>query len=135
MFIQGAPTYEGAHKIASTISTSSLVKTALHGQDANWGRILCAVGYSNPTFTIDPTLVSVSFIPTDGSAELKLLVKGEPEVVDEERASEILKDEDLEIRIELGLGEQSATYWTCDLSHEYIAINAGMLLYPFLPIS
>lgn len=77
----------------------------------------------------------MSFIPTDGSAELKLLVKGEPEVVDEERASEILKDEDLEIRIELGLGEQSATYWTCDLSHEYIAINAGMLLYPFLPIS
>lgn len=84
------------------------------------------MGYSNPTFTIDPTLVSVSFIPTDGSAELKLLVKGEPEVVDEERASEILKDEDLEIRIELGLGKESATYWTCDLSHEYIAINAGM---------
>jgi hypothetical protein len=61
----------------------------------------------------------------DGSAELKLLVNGEPEQVDEARASEILKDEDLEIKVELGLGEESATYWTCDLSHEYISINAG----------
>lgn len=61
----------------------------------------------------------------DGSAELKLLVNGEPEQVDEVRASEILKDEDLEIKVELGLGEESATYWTCDLSHEYISINAG----------
>lgn len=107
------------------MSTSALVKTALHGQDANWGRILCAVGYSQPPFEIDPTKVSVSFVPTDGSAELKLLINGEPEQVDEVRAREILKDEDLEIKIELGLGDESATYWTCDLSHEYISINAG----------
>lgn len=127
--IQGAPTYAGAHKVASTISTSSLVKTALHGEDANWGRILCAVGYSDPDFTIDPSLVSVSFIPTDGSPELRLLVNGEPEQVDEKRASEILKAEDLEVRIELGLGKESATYWTCDLSHEYIAINAGQFFF------
>jgi glutamate N-acetyltransferase/amino-acid N-acetyltransferase len=110
------------------VSTSSLVKTALYGEDANWGRILCAVGYSSPSsFVIDPSKVSVSFIPVDGSAELKLLVKGEPEVVDEKRASQILKDEDLEIRIDLGMGEETATYWTCDLSHEYISINAGKL--------
>lgn len=70
--------------------------------------------------------MSVSFKPTDGSKELKLLVKGEPEKVNEARASEILQLEDLEISIELGLGEESATYWTCDLSHEYIEINAGM---------
>jgi glutamate N-acetyltransferase/amino-acid N-acetyltransferase len=123
--MQGAPSYEGAHKIAATISTSALVKCALHGEDANWGRILCAVGYSQPSFAIDPTKVSVSFVPVDGSAELKLLVNGEPEQVDEKRASEILKDEDLEIKVELGLGDESATYWTCDLSHEYISINAG----------
>ncbi|GAA5949541.1 hypothetical protein JCM21900_000257 [Sporobolomyces salmonicolor] len=122
--VQGAPTYEGAHKIASTISTSALVKCAIHGEDANWGRILCAVGYSQPPFTIDPSKVSVSFVPTDGTPELKLLVNGEPENVDEARASEILKEEDLEIRVELGLGEEQATYWTCDLSHEYISINA-----------
>ncbi|GAA5999508.1 glutamate N-acetyltransferase [Rhodotorula paludigena] len=122
--VQGAPTYEGAHKIASTVSTSSLVKTALHGEDANWGRILCAVGYSQPPFEIDPTKVSVSLLPQDGTAPLKLLVNGEPENVNEERASEILKEEDIEIQIELGLGDEQATYWTCDLSHEYISINA-----------
>ena len=56
---------------------------------------------------------------------MQLLVNGEPENVDEGRASEILAEEDLEIRVELGLGDESATYWTCDLSHEYISINAG----------
>ena len=123
---QGAPTYADAHKIASTVSTSSLVKTALHGSDANWGRILCAVGYASPlTFKIDPALVSVSFVPVDGTAALKLLVKGEPEAVDEARAKEILKEEDLEVSIDLGMGNESATYWTCDLSKEYIEINAG----------
>lgn len=133
---QGAPTYEGAHKIASTVSTSSLVKCALHGEDANWGRILCAVGYSQPPFAIVPTKVTVSFVPQDGSPELKLLVNGEPENVDEERASAILRAEDLEIKIDLGLGQETATYWTCDLSHEYISINAGAShLSPFLSVS
>ncbi|GAA5879674.1 hypothetical protein JCM16303_004127 [Sporobolomyces ruberrimus] len=125
--VEGAPSYEGAHKVASTISTSALVKCALHGEDANWGRILCAVGYSQPPFTIDPSLVTVSFVPTDGSPELLLLKNGEPENVDEARASKILSAEDLEIRVQLGLGEEKATYWTCDFSHEYISINAGQL--------
>lgn len=107
--VVGAPTFEGARHIASTISRSSLVKTALNGEDANWGRILCAVGYSNPPgFEIDPTRVSVSFVPTDGSQALPLLIKGEPERVDESRASEILAMEDLEILIDLGMGEQEA---------------------------
>ncbi|RUS17585.1 ArgJ family protein [Endogone sp. FLAS-F59071] len=121
--VQGANTFEEAKQVASTIATSSLVKTALYGQDANWGRILCAVGYSGVS-SIDPSRVSVSFVPTDGSAILPLLVRGEPENVDEARASEILKMEDLEIRVELALGSESARMWTCDLSHEYITINA-----------
>ncbi|KAF9389642.1 hypothetical protein CPB97_010960 [Podila verticillata] len=121
--VEGAPTFEAAKTVASTIATSSLVKTALYGQDANWGRILCAVGYSGVK-DIDPKKVSVSFIPTDNSEPLKLLVNGEPELVDEARASEILKMEDLEIRVELNLGKEATSYWTCDLSHEYISINA-----------
>ncbi|KAG0241026.1 hypothetical protein BGX31_001486 [Mortierella sp. GBA43] len=121
--VEGAPTFETAKTIASTIATSSLVKTALYGQDANWGRILCAVGYSGVK-EVDPKKVSVSFIPTDNSTPLKLLVNGEPEQVDEARASEILKMEDLEIRVELNLGTERTAYWTCDLSHEYISINA-----------
>jgi len=122
--VEGATSYADAHKIASTVSTSSLVKCALYGEDANWGRILCAVGYTSPLQTpVDPTKISVSFIPSDGSEPLELLKKGEPEIVDEDRAKKILEREEIEIRIELGLGKESAQYYTCDLSHEYVTIN------------
>ncbi|KAG8907350.1 hypothetical protein FRB99_004597 [Tulasnella sp. 403] len=122
--VEGAKTYQDAHRIASTVSTSSLVKCALYGEDANWGRILCAVGYTSPLSTpIDPTAISVSFVPSDGSAHLNLLTKGEPEIVDEDRAKQILEHEEIEIRIQLGLGEERAQYYTCDLSHEYVTIN------------
>ncbi|TVY44476.1 Arginine biosynthesis bifunctional protein ArgJ 1, mitochondrial [Lachnellula occidentalis] len=127
-----APSEVGARKIASTIARSPLVKTALYGKDANWGRILCATGYaqiSEPGMPINevpeivPEKTSVSFIPTDGSPELKLLINGEPESVDEARAAEILEHEDLEILVRLGGGKEEAVYWTCDYSHEYITIN------------
>ncbi|CAG8630425.1 11455_t:CDS:2, partial [Dentiscutata erythropus] len=121
--VKGAPTFSDAKKVASTISTSALVKTALFGQDANWGRVLCAVGYSGVS-SIVPNKVSVSFIPTDGSTPLKLLTLGEPENVDEDRALEILKMEELEIRVDLGIGNEEAKMWTCDFSYEYIKINA-----------
>lgn len=110
-----------AKAIASSIATSSLVKTALYGKDANWGRILCAVGYTpslSDEETILPERTSVSFVPMDGSPELKLLVNGEPENVDEERAKVILEAEDLEIKVDLGTGTEEASYWTCDYSHE-----------------
>ena len=69
---------------------------------------------------IAPEATNVSFVPTDGSPELKLLVNGEPETVDEARAAEILQLEDLEILVRLGTGQEEATYWTCDYSHEYM---------------
>ncbi|KAG9087392.1 hypothetical protein FRC06_002569, partial [Ceratobasidium sp. 370] len=145
-FVTGAPTYADAHRVASTISTSALVKTALYGEDAkyailpyvlpqpinpllaSWGRILCAVGYTTlPSGTpINPNKVSVSFVPDQGSPDqtpLALLTNGEPEPANEERASEILQREDLEIRVQLGLGNESAKYYTCDFSHEYVTIN------------
>lgn len=131
--VRNSPHYDSARLIASTIATSPLVKTALYGGDANWGRILCAIGYTPGTEegTVVPSRTSVSFRPMDGSAELRLLVNGEPEVVDEERASRILKDEDLEIVVDLGGGEmgekgsggEEAVYWFCDFSHEYVTIN------------
>lgn len=120
--VQDALSFADAKQVASTIATSPLVKTALYGKDANWGRILCATGYSG--VPVEPTKTSVSFIPVDGSPELKLLVNGEPELVDEERASEILFSEDLRIQVQLGTGGgHSAKFWTCDLSHEYVTIN------------
>lgn len=133
--VKGAPTYQDAHTIASKISTSALVKTALYGEDANWGRILAATGSvplspsssktsSIPPPTIDPTKVSVTFIPSDGTAPLPVLVNGEPEKVDEDRAKKILNLEDINIVVDLGMkGDGEATYWTCDFSYEYVRIN------------
>ena len=131
--VQNSPDYESARLIASTIARSPLVKTALYGRDANWGRILCAIGYTQGVAagTVVPERTSVSFKPVDGSPVLKLLVNGEPEQVDEERASVILQEEDLEILVDLGggekgengLGGEEAVYWFCDFSHEYVTIN------------
>lgn len=91
--VRGALTYEDAHQVASKISTSALVKTALYGEDANWGRVLAATGSTNLSAPITPNTVSVSFIPTDGSEILPLLKNGEPEKVDEDRAKVILQRE------------------------------------------
>jgi len=116
--VKDANSFEDAKQVASTIARSPLVKTALYGRDANWGRILCATGYSGVEGVV-PEKTNVSFIPTDGSSELKLLVNGEPENVDEERASEILAMEDLEILVSLGTGKGGeSAYYTCDFSHE-----------------
>ncbi|CAK5273929.1 unnamed protein product [Mycena citricolor] len=121
--VKGAPTFEDAHRIASTISTSALVKTALYGEDANWGRILAATG-SVPVSRLDPARVSVTFLPSDNTASLPVLVNGEPEIVDEARAKEILSQTDFGICVDLGnIGTEEATYWTCDFSYEYVRIN------------
>ena len=131
--VANSPDYESARLIASTIARSPLVKTALYGRDANWGRILCAIGYAQGVVpgTVVPERTSVSFKPVDGSPVLKLLVNGEPEIVDEVRAGDILQNEDLEIVVDLGggekgdrgLGGEEAVYWFCDFSHEYVTIN------------
>ena len=125
--VTNAADYGSAKAIASSIARSPLVKTALYGKDANWGRILCAVGFT-PDLSqeaIDTEKTSVSFVPVaDGEQELKLLVNGEPEKVDEARAGKILQSEELEIKVDLGTGREEASYWFCDFSHEYVTINA-----------
>ncbi|KAI0471823.1 hypothetical protein GGR56DRAFT_682074 [Xylariaceae sp. FL0804] len=123
-----------AHAVAGAIARSPLVKTALYGRDANWGRIACAAGYAlvnagadDGTAVVVPERTNISFVPSaesgGGGPELRLLVDGEPEAVDEARAAEILAHEDLEILVRLGTGKEEATYYTCDLSHEYVTIN------------
>jgi glutamate N-acetyltransferase / amino-acid N-acetyltransferase len=114
---QNSKTYEDAHAIASRISTSALVKTALYGEDANWGRILAATGSIPLSSPLDPTRVSVSLVPADGSPALPLLTRGEPEKVDEVRAKAILSEEDFELRVDLAIGNEKAQYWTCDFSY------------------
>lgn len=92
----------------------------------SWGRILAATGSVSflpsstgvPAPTIDPTKVNVTFIPSDGTTPLPVLVNGEPEKVDEERAKEILSLEDFEVLVDLGMkGDGEARYWTCDFSY------------------
>ncbi|EDN06394.1 arginine biosynthesis bifunctional protein ARG7, mitochondrial precursor [Histoplasma mississippiense (nom. inval.)] len=126
-----SPSHADAKVIASTIARSPLVKTALYGKDANWGRILCAIGYAQGIAegTVVPERTSVSFRPVDGSAELKLLVNGERKAWNESRRED-LADEDLEIVLiwcrqkgEKGLGGGGGVVLVCDFSHEYVTIN------------
>ncbi len=127
--VQGAGDGRGpGRSIARRIAISPLVKTALYGKDANWGRILMAIGNVEGPWlpgTVVPEKISLSFVPVDGSAELKLVVNGEPQEVDEKRAAEVLESEDLEILVKLDgdkVGHE-AVVWTCDFSHEYVTIN------------
>jgi len=84
----------------------------------SWGRVLAAVGsIQNLSKPLEPTRVNVLFVPDDDSAPLPVLVGGEPENVDEVRAKEILSEGKFEIKIQLGIGEENAKYWTCDFSY------------------
>ena len=88
----------------------------------SWGRVLAATGSVPLTAPLDPARVNVSFVPP----VLPLLVNGEPEQVDEVRAKEILSAEDLEIRVDLGLGSESAKYWTCNFSYVSAALPSAL---------
>ncbi|KAJ1912088.1 glutamate N-acetyltransferase [Coemansia sp. S100] len=121
--VRGARSFDDAKRVASTIATSSLVKTAFYGQDANWGRILCAVGYAG--VELDTGAVDMSIWPGDGGRPLVLVEKGEPRLpLDEVRAKEILVLEDVKVVVDLGVGQEMARMYTCDLSHDYVSINA-----------
>ncbi len=114
--VEGAHTPADAKQVAMSIAKSSLVKTAIYGQDANWGRIICAVGYSG--VAVDPDRVSVWL------GDLELVRNGAPYHIDEEHAAAILAQNDVRIRVHLNLGAASATVWTSDLTHKYVDINA-----------
>ncbi len=123
--VEGAVSDEEAHQVANSIGKSPLVKTAFFGHDANWGRILCAVGYSGAT--VDPTqahLFIAAGEPQAGNPELQLVDAGTPTAYLEEDASAIFAESEISVRVSLGLGAGAATVWTCDLSYDYVSINA-----------
>ena len=115
----GAATKEEAKKISKAVVCSSLTKAAVFGKDANWGRILCAMGYSGAEF--DPEQVDVSFSSQAG--ELCVCRDGRAVDFDEEQAKEILSQPEVTILISLMEGEASVTAWGCDLTYEYVRIN------------
>ncbi len=117
--VNGAPDETTAKKIAKSVITSSLFKSAMFGADANWGRILCAVGYTDAEFNIDR--ISVHLASAKGSIQVCENGAGVP--VDEDKAKQILLEDEIKIIIDLGYGEGSAMAWGCDLTYDYVKIN------------
>lgn len=116
----GAPSLQDARLAAKAVVGSSLVKAAFYGEDANWGRIACAAGYSGAQF--DTAKVNLRLQSAAG--EIELMRAGSGLVFDEEAAKQILQEREIFIKLDLGSGEYQATSWGCDLSHEYVNINA-----------
>jgi glutamate N-acetyltransferase/amino-acid N-acetyltransferase len=115
--LTGATGNAQAKQAALAIANSSLVKTAFFGQDANWGRIFAAVGYSG--VTVDQSRLSLSFDDVC-MAKNGVFAGGDAEA----RGTEVLKQKEFTVTVDLGLGDGSATVYTSDLSHEYVSINA-----------
>ncbi|HKL84967.1 MAG TPA: bifunctional glutamate N-acetyltransferase/amino-acid acetyltransferase ArgJ [Treponemataceae bacterium] len=117
--VQGASSDSVARKLAKSVISSSLVKAAFFGKDANMGRILCAMGYSGELFS--PQNTSIFF--NSGAGEIEVFHKGAPLDFNEPKAKEILGESEVKIRIELGDGKGSGTAWGCDLTYDYVKIN------------
>lgn len=117
--VTGAKSKEQAKLSAKSVICSSLVKAAMFGSDANWGRVLCALGYGVPD--LDPNGVDVSFKSAKG--EIPVCQKGAGIPFSEEKAKEILLENEVEILVNLNSGDCSATAWGCDLTYDYVKIN------------
>jgi len=115
--VVGAASEETAVKAARAIANSNLVKTAIYGEDANWGRILAAIGYSGIEF--NPADAEIFF------GDVPILRKNYLIEFSEEGAKKVLSQKEINIRIDLHQGKCSACFWTCDLSKEYVSINAN----------
>ena len=118
--VNRAASREAARTLAKSVVTSSLTKAAVYGRDANWGRILCAMGYSGANF--DPDQVDIIFESANGS--LTIVENGVATDYSEEVAKEILSADKVTAVIDVKDGSFSATAWGCDLTHEYVSINA-----------
>jgi len=114
--VSGSPSFEAARKVAMAIARSSLVKTALYGQEFNWGRILAAVGYAGIPINPDRVTLSLNGIP--------IFRNGSPVSSTQARAMKTMKARNIRIEVDLGGKRALARVWTCDLSHEYVNINA-----------
>ena len=114
--VTGAASSREAKKCAKAIANSLLVKTAIHGGDPNWGRLIAVAGRADVAFELERAAVSIGTIT--------LFENGQPHDENAPRAAEYLRGKDIAVGVSLGAGEASATVWTCDLSAEYVRINA-----------
>jgi len=116
----GAWSKEQAVKLSKSIVTSNLTKAAIYGHDANWGRILCAMGYSGAEF--DPEQVDLFFVSAAG--KLQIIENGVATDYSEEEATKILSEKEVTAIADIKMGSASATAWGCDLTYDYVKINA-----------
>lgn len=116
----GAATKEEAVILSKSVVTSSLTKAAIYGHDANWGRILCALGYSGVSF--DPEKVDLYFESRAG--KIKIIENGVSTGYSEEVATKILSEDEVTAIADMKMGDASATAWGCDLTYDYVKINA-----------
>ena len=114
--VDGAASGDDARLAARTVASSSLVKTAIHGGDPNWGRIVCALGYSGADMAIDRLLLSIG--------GLTVFERGAGVAVDLGAVRAVFEQPEIEIVATLGMGEAASEAWGCDLSEEYVRINA-----------
>ena len=117
--VSGGKTLDISKTVAKSVICSSLLKAAMFGADANWGRVLCAIGYSGAD--VDVTKIDVSFISNKG--EILVCQNGAGVDFSEEKAKEILLEKEIVIDIKLNDGEFSSTAWGCDLTYDYVKIN------------
>ena len=117
--VTGAADLGTAKTVAKSVICSSLLKAAMFGADANWGRVLCAIGYSGAK--VDVEKIDVSFISAKG--EILVCKNGAGVEFSEEKAKEILLEKEIEIAVSLNSGDYSATAWGCDLTYDYVKIN------------
>ncbi|MDR0974163.1 MAG: bifunctional glutamate N-acetyltransferase/amino-acid acetyltransferase ArgJ [Ruminococcus sp.] len=117
--VTGAPSFEVGKTVAKSIIGSDLLKCAMFGEDANWGRILCAIGYAPADIEISPIEVSLA----SKRGEIAVCKNGEGLNFSEETAADILSEYEIEINVNLHQGSESATAWGCDLTYDYVKIN------------
>lgn len=115
-----ADTKEHARTLAKSVICSSLTKAAIYGHDANWGRILCALGYAGVPF--DPDQIELYFMSKSG--KILLFQNGAGTDYSEEEATRILSEPEVTVLVDMKMGEETATAWGCDLTYDYVKINA-----------
>lgn len=115
--IKGCRNESEAEAFGKTLATSLLTKTSWYGQDANWGRVLAAIGRAGPTFTPENVSLKVG--------DLMMLRQGEPESFSNEQGRHALMPDELVVEVDLHQGDTTIDYWTCDLSHRYVTINSA----------
>lgn len=113
--VKGAKSFADAKTVGMAIANSPLVKTAFFGEDPNWGRVICAVGYSGADMVPEKTVVKFGGIT--------IFANGTGATYDEKALAHVMKEKDIVIDIELNMGQENATVWSCDLSYEYVKIN------------